>query len=109
MIIEPDPLTPFDVPAAANFSLRFRTSFTAQQVTDATRRVFLFSPGGGVTEYAAAASSSDMLLSVTPSMLSPGRWTFRPEIVVGGLVYAWPEAGTMDVIAPGQSRAGSGC
>lgn len=109
MIIAPDPSVAFDVPEDADFTLRFKTPFTSMQVTAATRTVEMFDQNNVKTVFSADADGADMLLQVTPSMFAPGRWTFNPVIVIVAKRYAWAEAGAMNVLERGFSRAGGSC
>lgn len=109
MIIAPDPAVAFDVPEDADFTLRFKTPFSSGQVTAATRTVEAFDKNGVKSILSADADGADMLLQVTPGMFASGLWTFNPVIVVSSKRYAWPEAGAMNVLPRGFSRAGEAC
>jgi hypothetical protein len=109
MILEPDPLKPFDAPAGANFSLRFRSPLSSVEMAAATRTVIFTGPDGSQSELSASASGADMLFSVTPGLFSEGEWRFNPRVVSGGMTYGWPVAGVMNIRGPGYSKSGAAC
>lgn len=104
MILEVSAGDGFEAPVDADFTIRFSSPFTADELSAATLTVECSGPGGASGVEDATADGTDVLLQVTPGMFTVGLWELNPVAIVGGKTRAFALAVGMNVLARGVSR-----